>query len=80
MEHDEPVEVGLSVDGHALWCELWMDADGGITLVRGHTCTPADAVDLCRLVTAGDAVIRDRTEDHDLTLEHPASSWLRSGS
>jgi len=71
---------GDRMDGRAIWCELWMDADGDITLTRGRGCSPADAVDLCRLVAVGDPVVCDRTEDDTLAPDHPAFSWLRFGS
>lgn len=67
------------MDGRGLWCELWMDADGEVTLTRGHGCTPDDAVDLCRLVSTGDPVVRDWTEGGAPEPDHPSFSWLRSG-
>jgi len=66
------------MDGLALWCELWLDPEGDITLTRGHGCTLADAIDLCRLVVAADPTIHDRTECEGLPPDHPAYSWLRA--
>ena len=72
-------DLGDRMDSYALWCELWMDPDGDITLTRGHGCTRADAVDLCRLAAADDPVVHDRTEADVPGPDHPAFSWLRSG-
>ena len=80
MERKGAPDPGDSMDGRALWCELWIDAEGDITLTRGRGCTPADAVELCRLTATGDPAVRDRTEDGGLEPDHPAFSWLRSTS
>jgi len=69
-----------TMDGRALWCELWMDPDGEIKLTRGLGCTRDDAVDLCRLAAAGDPVVTDRTDDNTVEPDHPSFSWLRYGS
>lgn len=67
-------------EGCALWCELWMHPDGEISLTRGRGCTPADAIDMCRLAVAGDPNVTDRTDDPTVPEDHPSYSWLRYGS
>jgi len=59
MERKGAPDPGDSMDGRALWCELWIDAEGDITLTRGRGCTPADAVELCRLTATGDPAVND---------------------
>jgi len=76
---DQARDAGDRMDGRGLWCELWMEPDGDVTLTRGHGCTRADAIDLCRLVAMDDPVVHDRTEGGAPGPDHPAFSWLRSG-
>ena len=46
--------------GRAVRCELVMDEHGAnVTVNRADGCTPADVVDMCRLVAAGDPLVRD---------------------
>ena len=73
-------DMGDRMEGRALWCELWMDPSGDISLTRGHGCTRADAMELCRLASAGDLAVSDRTDDRTVGPEHPSFSWLRSGT
>lgn len=67
-------------EGRALWCELWMNPDGEISLTRGRGCTPQDARDLCRLAASGDPTVTDHTDDETTGPDHPSFSWLRRGS
>jgi len=78
--HSTRLGPGDRMDGRALWCELWMEPNGDVTLTRGRGCTRADAIDLCRLAVADDPAVCDRTESDAPDPDPPAFSWIRSVS
>lgn len=45
-----------------IWCELIVDPDGlNITVNRSAGCSPADAVELCRMVATKAPMVRNTT-------------------
>jgi hypothetical protein len=46
------------MDSRTVWCELGIDPAGDVILVCGEDCTPTDAVELCKMVAAGNPTVR----------------------
>ena len=71
------VDANEESAGGVIRCELAMDADGTtVTVTRADGCSPADAGVMCRLVAAGDPVVRDADPRVDVRTALGRLVWL----